>query len=530
MHLSLNNSLGKWILPKEPAPFSPEATNYFSRLDAAGDTTYVDYRQPLANYIDSLVALGGAYWDTMESAASFVGVGIQGITVPLRDGMPVLTENNFIDLDLDQLTGLKGNSTSGKYLSTNTDTTDYAQNDNSLSFYVTDLDTATSADQSILCGIRSGTGGNPFHFQYRSSAQRIDARNFSGGGAGGVSSADGFFGSARDNSSNFTYRRDSTDLAVAIVSGAQANADLLLFAADNTIGGSVGSYSDARLATYHAGPALDLATLEGLQATLLSEIATVNLILDEYPAEAAYSFRVLSSSFANAAVVRVRRDSDNAELDFTAEDITTSVLINWVGAGNDGFVETWYDQSGNSNNATQLTAGSQPKIVENGALLSDGLNFIAPNNWSLNTDYIPPASLTAFSVSFNDTSDGFTYGARDSANERCYLSEISGNYRIGVAEAQSVATSGSTANGLQTFAYNGTRKYLYENNVELINLAQGQSVDNVTQGMAIGAFNNSGTVSSNLRGTIDEIIFYSSDKLSDRVAIETNINNAYNLY
>lgn len=252
-------------------------------------------------------------------------------------------------------------------------------------------------------------------------------------------------------------------------------------------------------------------------------------LLDEYPAEAAYSFRVLSSSFANAAVVRVRRSSDNAELDFTAEDITTSVLINWVGAGNDGFVETWYDQSGNGNNATQLTASSQPKIVENGALLSDGLNFIAPNNWSLNTDYIPPASLTAFSVSFNDTSDGFTYGARDSANERCYLSEISGNYRIGVAEAQSVATSGSTANALQTFAYNGTRKYLYENNVELINLAQGQSVDNVTQGMAIGAFNNSGTVVSNLRGTIDEIIFYSSDKLSDRLKIESNIYNAYNL-
>ena len=291
MHLSLNNSLGKWILPKEPAPFSPEATNYFSRLDAAGDTTYVDYKQPLANYIDSLVALGGAYWDTMESAASFVGVGLQGITVPLRDGMPVLTENNFTALDLDQLTGLKGNSTSGKYLSTNTDTTDYAQNDNSLSFYVTDLDTATSADQSILCGIRSGTGGNPFHFQYRSSAQRIDARNFSGGGAGGVSSADGFFGSARDNSSNFTYRRDSTDLAVAIVSGAQANADLLLFAADNTIGGSVGSYSDARLATYHAGPALDLATLEGLQATLLSEIAGIG-----FSTEAANYFSRLVSA------------------------------------------------------------------------------------------------------------------------------------------------------------------------------------------------------------------------------------------
>ena len=88
--------------------FSPEATNYFSRLDAAGDTTYVDYKQPLANYIDSLVTLGGAYWDTMESSTSFVGVGIQGVTVPLTDGMTVPTQNNFVAGDLDQLTGLKG--------------------------------------------------------------------------------------------------------------------------------------------------------------------------------------------------------------------------------------------------------------------------------------------------------------------------------------------------------------------------------------------------------------------------------------
>ena len=36
----------------------------------------------------------------------------------------------------------------------------------------------------------------------------------------------------------------------------------------------------------------------------------------------------------------------------------------------DGFVETWYDQSGNGRDATQATAGSQPKIVDGGALVS----------------------------------------------------------------------------------------------------------------------------------------------------------------
>jgi hypothetical protein len=35
----------------------------------------------------------------------------------------------------------------------------------------------------------------------------------------------------------------------------------------------------------------------------------------------------------------------------------------------DGFVETWYDQSGNNNNAVQATAGNQPKIVDAGALV-----------------------------------------------------------------------------------------------------------------------------------------------------------------
>jgi hypothetical protein len=37
-------------------------------------------------------------------------------------------------------------------------------------------------------------------------------------------------------------------------------------------------------------------------------------------------------------------------------------------ASNDGFVSKWYDQSGNSNHATQDTGDSQPKIVTSGSL------------------------------------------------------------------------------------------------------------------------------------------------------------------
>ena len=51
----------------------------------------------------------------------------------------------------------------------------------------------------------------------------------------------------------------------------------------------------------------------------------------------------------------------------------------------DGFVETWYDQSGNGSDATQATAGSQPKIVNAGALVTGGIDFLDGTDTSLDT-------------------------------------------------------------------------------------------------------------------------------------------------
>ena len=76
----------------------------------------------------------------MVSACSFVGVGIQGITVPLRSGMTVPTNNNFVDTDLNQLTGLVGDG-STKWMHTNTIDSDVLQDDASLSCWVSDIGT-----------------------------------------------------------------------------------------------------------------------------------------------------------------------------------------------------------------------------------------------------------------------------------------------------------------------------------------------------------------------------------------------------
>ena len=250
--------------------FSAEATSYFSRLDTAGDTTYVDYKQPLANYIDSLVTLGGAYWDTMLSSTSFVGVGIQGVTVPLRDGMTVPTNLNFVAGDLNQSTGLKGDG-STKYVNTGLSSSVMSLNDTSISVYQT---TASTTDTNWLLG----------NAQF--SALRSNGNMYVNGPAAfiGAPVSPSLYGGSRASSTNIDTRVNGTTSNVANTSSSIGTADYLVF-------GYSSASSDARLATYHVGPALDLATLEGLQATLLSEVSAAKAFI----AAASYFSRLVAA-------------------------------------------------------------------------------------------------------------------------------------------------------------------------------------------------------------------------------------------
>lgn len=91
-------------------------------------------------------------------------------------------------------------------------------------------------------------------------------------------------------------------------------------------------------------------------------------VLDTYPAAAAWSLRKLSGGYAGAAI-RVRRSSDNTEQDigFNGNDLDTTSLLNFVGAGN-GLVTTIYDQAGAGYNFTQTNPVRQGRIVNSGSL------------------------------------------------------------------------------------------------------------------------------------------------------------------
>jgi len=98
------------------------------------------------------------------------------------------------------------------------------------------------------------------------------------------------------------------------------------------------------------------------------------LLLDTYTgATMAVSVRKLRNAYSGSAI-RVRRSSDNTEQDigFSGNNLNTTALLSFVGTGgtDNGFITTWYDQSGNGNNHTQGTAVNQPKIVNAGVVLT----------------------------------------------------------------------------------------------------------------------------------------------------------------
>ena len=204
----------------------------------------------------------------------------------------------------------------------------------------------------------------------------------------------------------------------------------------------------------------------------------------------------------------------------------------------DGFVETWYDQSGNSNDAVQATAGSQPKIVDAGVLVTGGLDF----------DGVDDSFTLTNGLTINPSTSGFSsfiatkFDKAATGSAQVFLRNNNSNPK----HAISFNTSG-------TFRYNlndGTNNLFADtgsdygdNSLSLFStIITGQSATGLTHfvdGSQDGQFDTSligdtGSTADTISwpafpfgGVVQEIIFYPSDQSSNRVALETNINGHY---
>lgn len=249
---------------------------------------------------------------------------------------------------------------------------------------------------------------------------------------------------------------------------------------------------------------------------------------------AAYSLRALNGG--DPMVARVRRSSDDAEKDFTASDVSGGALVDWVGSGNDGFVSTWYDQLGNDNHATQSTVASQPKIVDVGALVSDGIKFNGTNNYfttpvnsaaSINGDM----AVIAVATSGGQSQNGRIYSARragDTIFEFLQLNDEKIRIYDGVNN-RTTETSPSISSQYLTsnFVSSGTIS-MFINGAD-----RSPSTNTINITTETGVIPYIGAIvgtANHFNGTIYEIIIYDSDQSANRAAIETNINNYYDIY
>lgn len=253
-------------------------------------------------------------------------------------------------------------------------------------------------------------------------------------------------------------------------------------------------------------------------------------LLDLYPnAAVAYSVRKLRSAYSGAAI-RVRRSSDNAEqnIGFTSVgDLDETALTAFVGANN-GFVVTWYDQSGNANNATQSTALSQPKIVSSGNVLKlNGKPSILSDTTLKRLDSTNTISYSECYIStvFNRTGRivfDSLYVFNGGPFNQLYSATSNWTYYSNADYSTTIPLS--TSQKLITQIDNGTNTLFFDNSVQNSSFSISNNVSNLT--LQLFAFDNF----YGMYGNMQEFILYTTNQSSNRSGIESNINTYYGIY
>lgn len=285
---------------------------------------------------------------------------------------------------------------------------------------------------------------------------------------------------------------------------------------------------------------------------IASQITQFVGLLDAYPsAAAAYSLRKLRSAYTGSAI-RVRRTNlDELDIGFTstgALDTTALLAFTGTGALNNGFVTTWYDQSGNARNATQATALNQPKIVNAGVLVTenskpsiefDGINDSLSFSGTLINSASAHTNFVLYRLRNGAATDNVIMTLKNNSSDLLYF--MGGNslpaYQDFVIGAASGFTpfnySGITINQfkLLTDFYNGSGASTNTNFSRYANNVLATFLGIVTFGGANTANNNIGNWGTAIPTPINvsELIIYSSNQSANINGINTNIIDNYGL-
>ena len=211
----------------------------------------------------------------------------------------------------------------------------------------------------------------------------------------------------------------------------------------------------------------------------------------------------------------------------------TAQVLTYNNEYKSGFVTQWYDQSGNGNDAVQATAGLQPKIVDAGALVAGGIDFSTSQSFDANISVTRSHLFSVFrspNVVTNDSAVHLIDNTQTFQTVHFRLQTPSkyvrflGSY-IFTQDDVSMNTDGtdnlvSALN--QTAVQGGSSLHINGSPMTIATTDRDGS-------MVINKIGQSFWANS-LNQVMAELIIYDSDQSANRVAIEANINNQYDIY
>jgi hypothetical protein len=257
-------------------------------------------------------------------------------------------------------------------------------------------------------------------------------------------------------------------------------------------------------------------------------------------AAAAYSTRLVRSAYTGPCM-NVRRESDNATQDigFVNGTLDTASLLAFVGAY-DGYVVTWYDQSGNGNHATQSTAAAQMSIALNGVVnIKNGRPALstagAPGSYLTFTTTLYTGSTLSGNMVFsidnvgtpfgtNIMGSSATVGGPFTASTTAILFQRQTGYQAVDARRGGVDYSGwgftSNVTAIYSVVFDNTNSTIWNN-------GGGASATASTGPFSVAAGN---IFSSAVTGTVNEaFLFYSALSTADRNILEASQGYYYGI-
>jgi hypothetical protein len=345
----------------------------------------------------------------------------------------------------------------------------------------------------------------------------------------------GFLTVSRTGSGVFSIHKNNVSQSIASASLGALSTDIFFNTANLAGSGSLPLPATLAYASIGAGlTTSEVSTYYNLVSQLQTNLKRQNTLLDNYSgAAAAYSLRRIGPSGYFGPAIRVRRDSDNTlrDIGFTSDgQLDTVGLLDFVGVTGSGFVQTWYDQSGNGRDATQGSTGAQPIVIISGsvvvenikpALRFDGINdFLSNSNIPLSQPY---GSFNVFGSYLNTNASVLT--APSSNNPYMLL-----NYQGYFQSSQAGYFPGNVFpidrnQHSQYVLFNNTSSIFGFDNSEVLNQNGGITGGNGVLG--IGATSN-GTFPSAVK--YQELVLYNTNFTTNRLNIQSNINSNYKIF